>query len=426
VAAGMAPAAAALSVHLRRQPLHTPDGDLVGQDLEVTDVAAPADGVDDPIGALTRGLVTLLVEYPVAELVGDGLAMVGLTAPVVTGELPVPFDPTAAVIRTRVGADGERTGLAALARLAEQGHPIALDGIENSATARPALAVVRYAVLDVPADPTDDLRWDDVAAVAVAARDHGVELVARGAADPASRLRCTDLGVRLLLGPLPGPLPGDPAHGGRLQPRQACALRLLGELSDPLAEVEQIANVIKTDAALSFELLRVANSAAMGYPRSIGELRDAVVIVGMARLRAWVALVALAPSGGPSDALGTAVIQARMCELLAGRLHQGPPGAAFVVGLLDGVADALHLSVGDLLTALPKLSREVADALTGQDPVLHGLLRVARGYRGCDPAGTAPIGIPHPDATHAYLDALVWSAQTTRAVADRGSADRRD
>ena len=423
----MAPAAAALSVHLRRQPLHGTDGEPIGQDLEVTGVAAAVDGVDDPIGALTRGLVTLLVEYRLAELVGEGLAMVGLTPPLVTGELPLPFEPGAAVIRTGVGADGRPAALAALARLAEQGHPLALDGIVNSATARPALALVRYAVLDLPADPSDDLRWADVAAVAAAARQHGVEPVGRGLLDPLTRRRGEDLGLGLFLGRLP---PVPLADGTRLEPRQASALQLLGELSDPLAEVEQIANVIKTDPGLSFEVLRVANSAAMGYPRTIAELRDAVMIVGMARLRAWVALVALSPAGRPSDALTCAVIQARMCELLAGRLHQGPPGVAFVVGLLDGVADALGLSAVDLVAALPKLSREVVDALDGQDPVLHGVLRAARSYRAdersADLSEHAAPAIGHREATHAYLDALVWSAQTTRAVTDRGSGDRRD
>lgn len=421
----MAPAAAALSVHLRRRPLHGPDGEPLGQDLEVTDVAAAADGVDgtdDPIGGLTRGLVTLLVEYPLAELVGEGLAMVGLTPPLVAGELPLPFEPGAAVIRTGVGADGDPQALAALARLADQGHPLALDGIVNSATARPALAVVRYAVLDLPADPADDLRWADLAAVAAAARQHGVEPIGRGVLDPGTRRRCEGLGVELLLGPLPTAVRAD---GLRLEPRQASALQLLGELSDPLAEVEQIADVIKTDPGLSFEVLRVANSAAMGYPRTIAELRDAVMIVGMARLRAWVALVALSPTGRPSDALTCAVIQARMCELLTGRLHQGPPGVAFVVGLLDGVADALGLAVGDLLTALPKLSREVVDALAGEDPLLHGVLEAARGYRSADRAGVDAAGIGHREATHAYLDALVWSAQTTRAVTDRAAGDRR-
>lgn len=438
VAAGTAPAAAALSVRLRRLPLHTPKDEPAGQDLEVTGLASaapaghpadhpaghpadPADQPADPIGALTRGLTTLLVEYPVTELAGEGLAVVALTPQVVTGGLPVPFDPGAAVIRTGVGAQGHPAELAALTALADAGHPLALDGITGSAAARPALSLVRYAVVDVPADPDDRLRWDDVAAIASAAQQYGVTLIARGAGTPAARARCADLGADLLLGPLPAP-----EHGtGRVpQPRQASALRLLGELSDPLAEVAQIADVIKTDPALSFELLRVANSAAMGYPRTISELRDAVMIVGLARLRAWVALVALSPAGPLPDALTTAVIQARTCELLAGRLHQGPPGVAFVVGLLDGVAAALGLEPGALVDALPKLSREVVDAITGVDQALHAVLVAARGVRDAGARATT-AGFEHSAVTHAYLDALVWSAQTARAVADRGATGDR-
>ena len=432
MAPGMAAAPAGPCVHLTRRPLHSATDQLVGRDLDFSDVPGTtgATGADllpdaDPLGPLTRALVSTLVEYPLGELTGDGLQMVGLTAPLVTGDLPIPFDPGAALVRTTLGADGERSGLAALAGLVEAGHLVALDGLVNSASARPALAVAGLAagsraVVDVPAGPDDRLRWDDVAAIAAAAHEHGVGLVARGAADPLSRERCAELGFDLFLGPLPVVLLGD----GRLHPQQASALQLLGELSDPLSEIDEIASVIRTDPALSFELLRVSNSAAYGYSRSISEIRDAVVIVGLARLRAWVALVALSPTSRPSDALTGAVVSARMCELLAGRLHLGPPGAAFVVGLLDGVAGALGLRVGQLLETLPRLARELVDALNGEDGVLHQLLDATRCYQAGDLAGLVRTQVAHRAATSAYLDALAWSVQTTRAVTDRDPADQ--
>ena len=409
------------TIHLTRQPIQAVAGDLVGYDLrfsagppDPTAAASPDETpepgqVIDPFGPVVRGIVSTLIEYPVPGLTGDGQSMVGLPRPFIVGDLPVPFDPAAALIRTSVGADGDPDGVTALAGLVAAGHQIALDGFVATSGTEPSLGPARWALVDVR-----DLTLDQVRLTLAAVLAAGVQPVAIGAADQQQRDRCADLGFELFLGrPAVAPL-----GTGLIGPQQTAALRLLGELSDPLASVDELAAVIATDPALSFELLRVANSAAYGYGRTISAIRDAVVIVGQARLRAWVALVALSPSPQPPDLLTAAVINARMCEQLAARTHLGPPGAGFVVGLLDGLAEALGLAVQQLTDALPRLSRELVDALSGEDTSLRCLLDATRCYQLNDLAGLARTRIGHPVATRAYLDALTWSVQTTRAVTE--------
>ncbi len=63
------------------------------------------------------------------------------------------------------------------------------------------------------------------------------------------------------------------------------ASELLGCLDDPDASAAALANLISTDQALATRLLRLANSAYYGFPRRIGTINLAVVVLGFDTVR---------------------------------------------------------------------------------------------------------------------------------------------
>lgn len=60
---------------------------------------------------------------------------------------------------------------------------------------------------------------------------------------------------------------------------------LIQTLNDDDASVPQIRELIAKDPALSAKLLRLANSAQFGLPRGVGNLDDAISMVGMSKVR---------------------------------------------------------------------------------------------------------------------------------------------
>jgi len=60
---------------------------------------------------------------------------------------------------------------------------------------------------------------------------------------------------------------------------------LIKTLNDPQASVTTVRNILARDAALSAQLLRLANSAQFGLPRRVGTLDEAITMVGMAQVR---------------------------------------------------------------------------------------------------------------------------------------------
>jgi len=87
------------------------------------------------------------------------------------------------------------------------------------------------------------------------------------------------------------------------------------------ATLEDIAEQIKLDPMISYRILRVANSAAVGGTREITSIRDAAMIIGREPLYRWLVLllcVSAPASPGQQAVLENALARGRLMELLAG------------------------------------------------------------------------------------------------------------
>ena len=62
------------------------------------------------------------------------------------------------------------------------------------------------------------------------------------------------------------------------------AIKLLALIDDPDMSVSQIEDILRHDAGLTANLLKLANSAYFGIPSKVGSVRQAVLILGLKRL----------------------------------------------------------------------------------------------------------------------------------------------
>src|SRR6476661_5607107 len=159
----------------------------------------------------------------------------------------------------------------------------------------------------------------DVAAQArtyAAAKQSALRLVGRPVATWADFDACAALGLDAFV----GKLHLTPREGGNVKgmnPAQAIILQLM-QMVQNNEDVPKIEAVLKRDPALIYKLLRFINSAGFGAGRQIESLRQAISMLGYAPLYRWlVLLLATASSSGYSPVLmETAVVRARLCELL--------------------------------------------------------------------------------------------------------------
>ncbi len=70
-----------------------------------------------------------------------------------------------------------------------------------------------------------------------------------------------------------------------LRPLPAVATSILQLTEHDRFSAHELASAIGADQALTAKLLRLANSAYYGFPRTIGSVRDAVVLLGFRTVR---------------------------------------------------------------------------------------------------------------------------------------------
>jgi EAL and modified HD-GYP domain-containing signal transduction protein len=109
------------------------------------------------------------------------------------------------------------------------------------------------------------------------------------------------------------------------------------------------------------------------------------------------------------------MIRARMCELLAERHQIAEPDMAFTVGLFSTLDAVMDTPMEELLDTIA-LNSEIKFAIFCQEGVLGSLLNQVLCYERGDWQGLDTQHLASSDITRAYLDAVAWAAENTRAI----------
>lgn len=405
-------------VHVGRQPILDAAGRLYGYELLFRGAAHAT--VADPIAtsqaadaATTATILSAFSEFG-SQLLAGRLGFVNLTRAFLVGELPVPFPPSTGVLEVLETIEIDDEVVAGAANRVAEGHRLALDDFVFAERFEPLLRLADIVKVDVLG-----MTWEEVLETVERCKPFGVRFLAERVEDAAMLERCRQVGFQFFQGYHLGR--PQTLSMERLGPGQTVALQLLSRLADPLVTAADVEQVLRTDPALSVRLLRIANSAHSGQ-RRMSSIKDAVVLVGLARLRAWMVLIATEGSGGPREEVNAALIRARTCELAAPAVGGGVrPDSAFTVGLLHGVAEALGLPAHEFVSGLPALSDELRAALVGEPGPLRAVLDAVLYYERGDLGAPSDVNIPAGGLAGAYLEALAWTTHTLSTVINEPS-----
>ncbi|WP_295624912.1 EAL and HDOD domain-containing protein [uncultured Nitrosomonas sp.] len=156
--------------------------------------------------------------------------------------------------------------------------------------------------------------------------------------------------------------------GKRIDPSKLSLLKLL-LLVVKDGEVTEIENELKFQPGLSYNLLRMVNSAAGGLPSTINSIKRAIMIIGRKQLQRWIQILLYAAKqrdGGASDALmQTATVRGRLLEAIAiaDRPHdKNHQDRAFMVGVLSLLDTLLGMEMSELVSTL-SIQKDMGEAL---------------------------------------------------------------
>lgn len=190
---------------------------------------------------------------------------------------------------------------------------------------------------------------------------------------------------------------------------------LIAESSQRELNFEKLSGICERDVGLSYKLLRFVNSASYGRGQSIGSLKHAMIYLGEAELKKFVALLALAnlSEAGPNELLNMSMTRARFCDrLAAANGDPDNPPAAFLTGLFSLVDAMLEQPLPELLEELPLLD-DIKSALLHQQGQLGVYLQFARAFETGDWQQQELLSqqLKHQVAnlSELYLDSVFWA-----------------
>lgn len=293
-------------------------------------------------------------------------------------------------------------------RLTSRGYTIALDDYVDDPANDPLLRATRIVKIDV-------LHQDEraIAALVSRLRHFPVELLAERVETREMHERCMRLGFDYFQGYFyqrPELVTRKEITVGH-----ASMLRLLAMLRDPDATDAAIESGFRADPALTYKLLRIVNSAAIGG-RGIDSIGYAIRIVGRQMLYRWLALLmvsSMVTGNAVNDQLvESALLRARLCELIAeSSPHVRYAQALFMTGLFSMLDVLLRIPLRDVLARV-NVSDDIREAvIDGTGPYAEPL-RLADAYQRGDwdqvDALSTELGILPMQMPWLYTKALTW------------------
>ncbi len=178
-------------------------------------------------------------------------------------------------------------------------------------------------------------------------------------------------------------------------------------------DFHKISAIIENDVALSYKLLRLLNSAAVGL-RNIPSISRGLTYLGEANLKKWIGLLALrgVAEDKPLELVRISLVRARFGELLAPHIWpRNDINEVFLCGMLSLLHIALEISKEDMLSELP-VAEAVSISLLGKDGPYSPLLAFFEAYEYSNWDDVSVFGREHglgaAKINEYYTQAVQW------------------
>lgn len=199
-------------------------------------------------------------------------------------------------------------------------------------------------------------------------------------------------------------------------------LKLLGEISNPVADIHQLSKTISQDVSLSYKLLRYINSVQFSLRTEVNSIENAVMMLGLDTVRNLATLLILSNiEDKPSELFVTALTRAQMCELIAKELGLPQPATYFTTGLFSVIDAMMDQSMERIMSLLP-LTDMVAGALIHGTGDLGEVLNSVMAYEQGDWDNVGYAQLTTDQFRNFYLQSINWSDVVTQAFGKNKAA----
>ena len=297
----------------------------------------------------------------------------------------------------------------ALQALHARGNTLLIKGRPSAPLPRQVLPCFAYSIIDLADERRDGLPPPGGVSRHIPHVQAGVR----------SMVEMSEAFARSAIAVLGWPIDDAIAASGKSagQPELQSIVELINRV-DREESIDRLEAVLKNDPTLAFKLIRYINSPGFGLPVQIGSFRHAVMILGYAKLKRWLALLLAASSKDPNirPVIYAAVRRGLLMEEL-GRdsgVDADQRSELFVCGVFSLLDRMMRQPFAELLRAVPvpeAVRAALVDGLGPHQPYLE-LVRAVESASIYDIRSAAEALLIHvADVNRAVLRALAAARQ---------------
>jgi c-di-GMP phosphodiesterase len=407
--------------YLARQPILNRGQDLFAYELLFRNTDMRVANVTNDLSA-TASVIAHASQLGMEKVIGDSLGFVNVDAAVLRSDI-FQFLPKERVVLEIVETMRVTPELLQrISRLVQEGFRFALDDVitdsEDVRQLLPLVEIIKFDLRDMPLSALLKLTPQFKRA--------NKTLLAEKVETREQFDTCMDLGFDLFQ----GYFFARPAilSGKKLSPSQMAIMQLLGQITSD-ADTSDIENSIKSDIALCFNLLRLVNTPAIGVPRKIDSVNQALMVLGRDQLKRWLQIMLYAEPCKKGQAmtplLNLAATRGRMLELMAHSMNpesRGMRDTAFTVGIMSLMDTLFSLPMTEILEQVAVVDT-VSDALLYRKGPYGDMLRLVEHMELADEGGPIIDRLLHKLQLHGedlyelQVSAFEWSDTVTRNAA---------
>ncbi len=207
--------------------------------------------------------------------------------------------------------------------------------------------------------------------------------------------------------------------------------QLVVEVSKDEPDIEQIEKVISHDAALSYALLKIVNSAYFALRRRVSSIRQALVTMGISQLKQWVYLLSFNNDFESDESreamLKLSFLRANYAMVLSDHIKDLPiiRSEVYMMGMFSTLQYMIDAPLEEILEEVP-VAQEIKDALLKQEGICGSLYKLILSYENADwkavKSLSNELGIPSSLLAQTYMDCVETVNEIWEGVVS--SADR--
>ena len=355
--------------------------------------------------ASSQVMMNTFTEFGLDSIVGNHFAFINLTQDLLSDEIIqlLPRDRVVLEILENITVNDEL--VTAVRKLSSQGYIIALDDFIYDDCWQPLVEIADIIKLDVLS--LDEVETEEHVRLL---RPFNTRLLAEKVEtmEQFTFLKSLDFDY------YQGYFLSKPSivKGKRTPTNKLSILQLMAKLMQPDPLHAEIETLIAQDVTLSYKILRFINASCFALPRKVESIKEAILYLGINNIRRFASMIAMAGfNDHPHEILLTALVRARMCELLAQAADYPDTETFFTLGLFSTLDIMLAIPMSQVVSELP-LGEQLEQALLNGDGDLGEALVCTKAYECQQWNAVKFADLTTEDIATCYLKAVQWSNET--------------